>query len=91
VITVEDLQRDYADKLPQWYCDLNCFRHPEGFPEDLGPIDEAHSSTGLRLAAWMVVSAAIGEEESSLAWWVLELGRTEEAWREWWGSRMLAR
>ncbi len=83
------LKKGHADKLDQWYCDLNCFRTPQGFPLELPDItanrekieDPAH-----RLA-WDAVCLALGEVGMSRAWWLVELGKTEGEWRAWWAAR----
>lgn len=79
----------HADKLPQWYCDLNCFRKPEGFPIELGEVDLAHRENHEFMKAFDAVRTALGDAGASRAWWQHELGKTEDEWRQWWTGRGL--
>jgi len=78
------LKRDHSESLGQWYCDLNCYRNPKGFPFDLGEIDRDRGGNFKFRKAFDAVCLALGEEGQSYAWWLIELGRTESEWREWW-------
>jgi hypothetical protein len=83
------LQKGHADKLDQWYCDLNCFRTPQGFPLELPEITdyrEKMKEPTYRLA-WDAVCLALGEVGMSRAWWLVELGKTEGEWRAWLAAR----
>lgn len=82
----EVLQGVDLETLGRWYCDLNCFRKPEGFPIDLGEVDRAHREAPLFRMAWECVSDRIGETFASRAWWVHQLGRTESEWFSWWNG-----
>ena len=86
---METLQREHAEELPRWYCDLNCFRVPQGFPLALPEIEDNRKKMehpDYRLA-WNAVTCALGEEGVSRAWWLVELGKTEGEWRTWWAAR----
>ena len=86
---IEALLRDHADSLPKWYCDLNCFRIPEGFPIALNDHedDREKMKDPAHMLAFHAVSEALGKDGTSRAWWMVELGRTEAEWRTWWESR----
>ena len=83
------LKLDHADKLPQWYCDLNCFRMPEGFPLDLPSMadNRAKMKDPAYQLAWGAVCLALSEAGMSRAWWLIELGKTETEWKTWWDAR----
>lgn len=86
---IEILLRDHADKLPRWYCELNCFIAPDGFPIQL---NKRLSSMGkYRDPTWATamhaVRDALGDMGASRAWWMIKLGRTEQQWREWYRKR----
>lgn len=83
------LQQHHADMLDQWYCDLNCFRTPKGFPLELPEIADREESrkNPTRRTAWDAVCIALGEEGMSRAWWLVELGKTEAEWRTWRAAR----
>lgn len=83
------LQQDHAEKLDRWYCDLNCFRTPQGFPLDLPEISghrEKMKDPHYRLA-WDAVCLALDDAGKSRAWWLVELGKTDAEWRTWWAAR----
>jgi len=73
----------------RWYADLNCYRAPADFPLAL-PAIEGHAAkhdNGIWHLAWRTVSSSLPEAESSLGWWVNELGKTPGEWRAWWRGR----
>lgn len=83
-VLIKILLRDHIDKLPQWYCQLNCFDVPDGFPIrlDKNMSDmEKHSDDAYSMA-FSAVCDALGDEGASRAWWTIKLGRTEQQWRE---------
>lgn len=87
---IDVLLREHVDKLPKWYCDLNCFRLPEGFPIALvecGGNDQETMKNPAHKLAFEAVAEALGDEGTSRAWWLVELGRTEDAWRTWYAAR----
>ena len=86
---VELLRSEYLEKLPQWYCDMNCFREPAGFPVQFKRVAddrEAFRDPDRRMA-FEAVSEILGPEGTSCAWWLLELGKTQQEWVTWWKAR----
>lgn len=88
------LSKKHKDKLGMWYCDLNCYRNPIGFPvalPELADDREKHKNPDFRLA-WDAITSLLSEEDMSKAWWTIELCRTEKEWRTWWcekGAKIL--
>lgn len=82
------LIKDYKDKLPTWYCQLNCFEVPEDFPIPLKSFESDRDAyeDPTRKIAWEAVSSCLGDEAQSKAWWTIRLGRTEEEWQTWWNN-----
>lgn len=84
---VDRLSKFDLETLGRWYCDLNCYRLPQGFPVDIGDVFQGCDSAMFK-TAFDVVSELLGDAECSRAWWIYQLGRTEEEWRAWWSARI---
>lgn len=84
---IDLLKQQYAEMLPQWYCDLNCYRRPVGFPIELGYVGPEYHENQTFKMAYDAVLVVLGEAGASLAWWCFELGKTEAEWAEFWFSR----
>ena len=85
---IDLIRQNYEDKLPEWYCQLNCFEVPKDFPIHLNSYEsdkEAYEDPLVRMT-FNAVSEALGREAQSKAWWTIRLGRTEEEWQTWWNN-----
>lgn len=78
----------------RWYVQMNCWGCPADFPVPLpdftGREHDQFDDHEWR-AAFSAVSNSLTTEQMSRAWWLLELGKTEEEWRAWWNNRRRAK
>lgn len=74
----------------RWWVQMNCWECPADFPvplPDFTDREREQFDDPVWSSAWRAVNAAVSREDASRAWWTLNLGKTEQEWREWWGSR----
>lgn len=86
--------------LADWCVDLNCFRWPKDCPV---PMPQGYGVAPRRCrdgsvvdrftlhqALWHVLMHLTTGEDRSRSWWRLALGRTDEAWQDWWDANPAA-
>ena len=56
-----------VETMGKWYCDLNCWKVPDGFPFDPGPAEYENKQY---MMAFDAVGEILGEVSSSRAWWI---------------------
>lgn len=88
---IKEDELDLVDRLGLAYCRLNSYRwddyigeKPEGFDE-LSNHDSRKPITKSDYVRPILkeIKKTIGEANVSRCWWLFELGRTEEEWKEW--------
>lgn len=84
-------KQNYLDRLPEWYCKLNCFKIPDDFPISLTLYENDKDAflDPLWRLAFDVVSEILGDKSTSKAWWTIQLERTEEEWQTWWDNKLM--
>lgn len=83
------LIKDYKDKLGYFYCALNCFEQPEGFPVKINIHDNHRKQREDQhnKACFDAVCDCLSEKDQSKAWWIIQLKRTEQEWLDWWNNK----
>ena len=82
----EQLGRAWA-RLNTWKWDINLGEKPAGF-DDLPYHEEDDEIDKYRIVSpvMKLIETEFGERATSRAWWIYELGETEEAWKRWYFS-----
>lgn len=86
--TVQDLRKFSTGRLGKAFCDMNTFKWntevfgdpPEGW-ENMRH-KERHLNQDFR-KCMTLLDMMLSEEEQSMYWWILELGKTYTEWKEW--------
>ena len=87
---VKILLENHKEMLPLWYCQINCFENPDGFPAKMVTYEsdlDSYNDPDNKIAYEAVREAMGSEEAMSRAWWTIKLERTDYQWREWWEKR----
>ena len=78
-------------QLAVWSADFNGGRWPKDFP--LNPPtryfkrpDSRREELDVTHAAWKYCETHATPEDLSKAWWLTQLGRTEDEWQTWWDA-----
>jgi len=94
-MAVIDFSKYTIDRIGEAYVRMNCWEwddicgpKPDGYDELTG--NEKYKLPAFS-DAFDQIKRHLSHEQRSMYWWTIALGRTQEAWREWYDETYLRR